>query len=381
MSSPKVVHITTVHPPSDKRIFHHECRSLSSSGYAVTLLSALQKQAETCSGIRIRPIKSRGGRLRRMIETGARAFVTALRERAHLYHFHDPELIIAGLALKAFGKRVVYDAHENVSDDILTKDYVPAPLRPLVAAAVRTIEQLGVRVFDGVVAATPSIAKQFPREKTVLVQNFPGEEELRIVELSDYRSRPKQAVFAGIMTPLRGIPQTVRAMAYLERRAVPGRLLLAGRFVSADFRAAVEAEAGSSRVDFLGWRDRDDLLQVFGSCRVGLVLFQPAPNHIDAMPNKLFEYMAAGLPVIASDFPLWREIVGSHRCGILVDPTDPEAIASAISWIFENEAEAARMGERGRKAVGERFSWAPEAKKLVALYNSLLPLRAPGGRA
>jgi glycosyltransferase involved in cell wall biosynthesis len=96
------------------------------------------------------------------------------------------------------------------------------------------------------------------------------------------------------------------------------------------------------------------------------------PNHIDAQPNKMFEYMSAGLPLIASDFPLWREIVEGNDCGVCVDPADPAAIAEAIDRLVENPDLARRMGENGQRAVHERYNWAIEEKKLLALYDTVL---------
>ncbi len=96
------------------------------------------------------------------------------------------------------------------------------------------------------------------------------------------------------------------------------------------------------------------------------------PNHVDAQPNKMFEYMSAGIPVIASDFPLWREIIEGCGCGICVDPLDPKKIAEAIDYLVDNPEIARRMGENGRKAVYDRYNWDVEEKKLLALYDSLL---------
>ncbi len=111
---------------------------------------------------------------------------------------------------------------------------------------------------------------------------------------------------------------------------------------------------------------------MLGEARAGLVLFHDVPNHTSAYPNKLFEYMSAGLPVIASHFPLWRSIVERDRCGMLVDPRDATAIAKAIDWVLTHPEEAEAMGRRGRDAVAATYNWAAEERKLLAIYRNEL---------
>ena len=137
-------------------------------------------------------------------------------------------------------------------------------------------------------------------------------------------------------------------------------------------------EPGWAYVDMMGWLGRPEVTALYRRVRVGLVLFQPAPNHVESQPNKLFEYMAAGLPVVASDFPLWRKLVTDLECGLVVDPSDPRAIADAVQWLIDHPAEAQAMGERGRMAVLEKYNWEVESGKLLALYESLIgPPKAP----
>jgi glycosyltransferase involved in cell wall biosynthesis len=103
-----------------------------------------------------------------------------------------------------------------------------------------------------------------------------------------------------------------------------------------------------------------------------VVVFKPAANHVRAQPTKLFEYMSAGLPVIASNFPLWREIVERNNCGICVDPLSPAALAEAIRWLIQHPDAAREMGANGRRAVRTTYNWEPEGRKLTTLYRSLL---------
>jgi glycosyltransferase involved in cell wall biosynthesis len=232
------------------------------------------------------------------------------------------------------------------------------------------VERIAGRFFDAIVPATPEIAKRFPVKKTVLVQNFPILEELVAPVSVAYDSRPPHFAYVGGITRARGAVEMVEAISRIS--SGEAGLRLAGAFSPKNLQREIEALPGWNKVDFLGWADRKQVANHLGNVRAGLVLFHPGPNHCSAQPNKMFEYMAAGLPVIASDFPLWREIVDGAGCGLLVDPLDPDAISEAMQWILDHPKEAEAMGRRGRQAVEEKYNWERESQKLIGLYRRLL---------
>ena len=124
-------------------------------------------------------------------------------------------------------------------------------------------------------------------------------------------------------------------------------------------------------VEYLGWLERKDVSRLLGEIRAGLVVLCPTDSYVDSLPIKLFEYMAAGIPVVASDFPVWRSIIEPHACGLLVDPTDVNAISKAMAWILSHPDEAQLMGVRGRAAVQQQYQWDHEARKLEECYVRL----------
>jgi glycosyltransferase involved in cell wall biosynthesis len=269
------------------------------------------------------------------------------------------------------GRRVIYDVHENLPDQLLSKDWLPRAIRGAVARIMDVIERVSARLFDAVVVATPDIARRFPAHKTVIVQNFPLLSEFRCCENLPPTAIRRDLVYIGGIAEIRGIVEMVEAMAILKREK-PGMCLnVAGRFSSVQLEEVVRAMEGASAVRFLGWQSRDEVSNLLSSALAGVVVLRPTPSYQRAYPVKLFEYMAAGIPVIASDFPLWREIVEEAQCGLLVDPQDPRAIADAAIWLAEHQSEARTMGAAGAAAVRSRFNWPHEAQKLLSLYVRL----------
>ncbi|GAB6183586.1 glycosyltransferase family 4 protein [Thermodesulfovibrio hydrogeniphilus] len=366
----KVCILTTVHSPFDTRIFHKEAKTLAQAGYDVTLIAQHEKDV-VVDGVKIIALPKLRNRLARIFGLTWRAFCLALRQRADIYHFHDPELIPVGLLLRLLGKRVIYDVHENVPKQILHKEWIPSPLRWLVAKVAQFVEAVAGKILNAVVAATPQIAKHFPAAKTVVVQNFPILDELLPPNPMPYTSRPLKVAYVGGITAIRGVREMVQAMALLPN-SLSAKLVLVGTFSPLTLEEVVRRLPGWERVEFLGWQDRSGVAKVLGDVRVGLVVFGPVPNNVEGWPAKLFEYMSTGLPVIASNFPLWKEIVEGNQCGITVDPLDPKAIAQAIEYLLTNPEEAQKMGENGRRAVKEKYNWDLEAAKLLSLYKELL---------
>jgi glycosyltransferase involved in cell wall biosynthesis len=373
MSALKICHLTSVHSALDPRIFHKECRSLARAGFDVTVIGP--HSADSVSdAVRIKAIPRASSRLSRMTRTAWRVYSAARTHDADIYHFHDPELIPVGLLLRSAGKHVIYDIHEDLPKDVLSKPYLPGWSRTAISHFTRLVEAAACGHFSALVAVTPSIAGRFQtiNQRTVVVHNYPYAEELvhggRSVPWSERRQ--SVAYVGGIMAQ-RAIHEMVSAIA-LVPDSLSAVLELAGpKAISAQDSERLLANPGWSRVRDHGFVDQPSTFQILRSVRAGLVLFHPEPNHFEAMPQKIFEYMGAGLPVIASDFPLWRRILGETGCGIFVDPQSPAEIAGAISRVLENPAESEAMGRRGQAAVLERFHWGSEAAKLLALYRQI----------
>jgi glycosyltransferase involved in cell wall biosynthesis len=361
--------LTSVHPPLDVRIFYKECRTLAEAGYNVTLIAPCERST-TSNGVRIVSIPLAKNRFLRMTWGVWRTYRLARQQNATVYHFHDPELIPIGMLLKMGRRKVVYDVHEDVPRDILVKEWLSPIFRRVLAWGASLAHIVSSWLFDAIVAATPTIATRFPGKKVVRIQNFPLMEEVDDRRVTVYADRPYYVTYVGGISRQRGAREMVKALSLLSDVS-DARLVLAGQFEDVDLECELRQIPGYQKVDYRGWLSRDAVGSLLKTSRIGLVLFHPFQNYIEAQPNKLFEYMAAGLPVVASDFPVWRAIVNDVGCGLLVNPLKPEDIARAMQWLFCRPDRAEEMGRRGLAAVRTKYNWKHESRKLLELYRCL----------
>ncbi|NHZ96270.1 glycosyltransferase family 4 protein [Massilia sp. CCM 8734] len=363
-----IAHLTSAHPRRDTRIFIKQCRALVRQGYEVTLVVADGLGDERDSGVHITDVGHITGRLARMLGSTRRVLLRARQVDADIYHLHDPELMPAGLALKRLGKTVIFDAHEDLPLQLLGKPYLTPGLRGVLSRASAAYERHACRQFDAIVAATPFIRDKFMRinPNTIDVNNYPVPGEFDAE--APWSEKRQEVCYVGSLSAMRGIGELVAAAQLLQS---PARITVAGRFPEVKLENALSALPGWQRLNRPGYLDRDGVRAVMAQALAGLVTLHPEPNYLDALPVKMFEYMAAGIPVIASDIALWRGIIQDHQCGVCVDPRDPAAIAAAIDYFVRNPQIAQRMGRNGRRAVIENYNWPTEAEKLIGLYRQL----------
>lgn len=369
----RICHLSSAHVDLDVRIFFKECVSLAKAGYDVHMVISAGEAAEQKAAsrdVKLHRLKPASNRFDRMLLQAWRCFRVARRVDAQLYHFHDPELIPWGMLLALSGKKVVYDVHEDVPKQIRSKRWIPRLLRVPMSAAVAILEWVGAKLFFSVATATPYIRDRFRRitPNAIDINNFPlpGEFDARPI---DWPGKRGHVAYVGNITRIRGIQEVVEAMGLIQSGT---RLQLAGEFSEPDFERGVKQLQGWKNVDELGLLARAQVSEVLSRSIAGIVTFRPEPNHVDAQPNKMFEYMSAGVPVIASNFPLWREIIEGARCGICVDPLNPREVAQAIDYLAAHPAEAEQMGRNGQRAVAERYNWTIEEGKLLRFYGQLL---------
>jgi len=373
----KVRILSSVHPCFDVRIFQKQARSLSEAGYEVTLVAIADFEEKVVDGIRVLGLPQPSSRLLRPANWW-RILRIALRERADIYHFHDPELLLPAGLIKLLTRRpIVYDVHENYPQDILTKEWIPGPLRRLVSSIFRVFEDTAVRGVDGVVVVNRHLEGRFEgKARVVRVANYSRLDNhvnsKRDTDRREPGARP-YFVYAGRVSDDRGLHECLRALESLGEEGA--EILCAGRIghvANRQLRALLQHAHTDVPFKYLGLLPYEAIPPLFEGALAGLLCFQPTPNNVLGTPNKLFEYMSAGIPVIASDFPFIREVVAEADCGLLVQPDDTRQIASAMAHLLHHPQDAARMGENGLRAARERYNWQGEEKKLLSLYETLL---------
>jgi glycosyltransferase involved in cell wall biosynthesis len=368
----RVIHISLAHTPTDVRIFEKECKSLAEAGYEVYYLVPKTTNSHK-DGVYLRTLSQNDSksRLRRIIGRSYAAYCAAIKLQGDIYHLHDPELIPVGMMLKLKRKIVIYDAHEDAPIEAISLNKQRRLNGILLSLTWRLYLIMARIAFDGFIAATPTIAQTLPQKKTAIVRNYPRLERFVKTNRTEVPTeKAKTLIYIGTISEIRGIKQMLDALALIPKQ-LKIKLQIIGEFTSSSLKNSAMAHSAWQMVDYHPHQPWTHVIEKLSKATIGLVLLHPTPEYKVSLPVKLFEYMASGIPVIASDFPLWRTIVDSAQCGLLTDPLNPQQIAETINKLIEKPDLCHKMGRAGQDAVHKRYSWHSEKENLLALYKRL----------
>jgi glycosyltransferase involved in cell wall biosynthesis len=375
----RVCHVCSGHSVDDSRVFHRACVSLAKAGYDVHLIATGTARSDgpyAEKAVTVHPLP-REGRLRRLARRGRVARLAASLN-PDLFHVHEPELL--GPVVRIAGSRpVIWDVHESYGDVLMQRAWIPRLLRGASRALWLRQETQLLRRCAAVIAVTEQIATRYQRlhPRVRVVANYP--------ELADFRNDAgvardaRMCVFAGLLSPARGLTQAVHALSILRSRGKDVRLSLAGPVSPADYLATLLGEAERlgvpDLVTYHGRLSKSAATDLIARAGIGLVTYLPDRNSEAGLPMKLVECMAAGIPVIFSRFANYEAVAGASHAGIAVDPENSVQIADAIEKLVTSAAMARELGENGRRAARERFNWNAQLPTLLRLYREILDAR------
>jgi glycosyltransferase involved in cell wall biosynthesis len=363
----KVMIFSSVHPYDDARIFHKQAASLAQAGYHVELHAVADFVEKEEKGVHIFGVKRHTKKWKRL-ENGRILYERALKSGADFFHFHDPELLPWGVKIaKKTGKPVIYDSHEDLPKQIHTKPWIPAGIRDSLSKVVHRFEKGWASKLAAVITATESIRDQFQEAKNVtVIKNYP----LPMPAIEKEENGANRILYVGGISYLRGYREMIQMMDHIPRE-LQAELHLIGPMQHIAAEDQDKEELRKKNIYLHGRIPFEEVKKWLAKGKVGLVCLHPIENYRESLPIKMFEYMAAGLPLVATDFPLWKEIVDQSQCGFTVDALNPKEMAEKVTQLLLDKELHNQMSENGRRAYEEHYNWRVEEKKLLDLYQKL----------
>ena len=373
----RIVHVTTVHQPFDPRIFYKQLASLRDAGFDAHLV-APHGRTEQVQGIPIHALPQPDARWSRWA-LQPRVFSVARGLDADLYQVHDPELLPLAFLLKTTtGARIVYDMHENYRSK-----------GALLGRGLRALERWAFRWLDHVLIAEDryrSILDGHAVPHTYIANYFRPIGVEHSEEAVEIRTPPTRLLYTGTLSACRGLDTMVDLAATIGRENRAETIALVGICRYEHQRARTETRIrdeglheGIARVGWDTYVPPSTMPPHYHRADVGLALFERHPNHVGSIPTKFYEYLHYGLPLICSDFPLWRRFVERHECGAVVPPGDPRAVLDVIDT-WQAHPERYRRCADNARAAASQYRWAEMGERLVNRYRVLLGDGVPSPR-
>lgn len=370
----KVVILAPVHPPFDVRVFSKEAVSLANNNYEVVLYARTPFN-DMRRGVQLRGLRYHS-RLHRFLLIPVIA-LKALRERADIYHLHNPDTVPVGFFLKLCGRKVIYDTHEDFIARIPTKVWIPKALRRPLAALVDLLERAAAKVFDGVIVTQPQQVAKFGG--ALLIENYPVTSPemfasvMRKADAIDAGDPDELRLFyCGEINPERGLFVMLELLEELNKRKKT-RLWMTGTDHGDRWLEQARAHPAWRHVDYFGYLgEQEEVFACMACADFGLALFSNAGDLARISSNKIFEYQTFGTPFVATSFPERRRQFEGCEGGLWVETDNPAAIAERILEVCDDREKMRHMMRAGRQFVLEKRNWAQEEARLLEFYRRLV---------
>lgn len=370
----KICHVTSAHSSNDTRIFHKQCKSLKKYGYEVSLVAPGEDNNN--EGINIVGMGEKpNNRFVRFLTYGYKTYKKALSLNSDVYHMHDPELLPYALLLKMKRKKVIFDSHEDYVSTLKEKKWIPKYLRKIVLSSYKILENKVISSIDGAIVCYHWTEERYSNlnDNVKMILNYPIIGPHIIQVYHDVNS--SNIAFAGGVSKQWNhnvVLNTLTSMPDLKYKLAGGG--------SKRYLETLKNHEGWDQVEYFGKLPFENVYDsIYKDSFAGIALLdyiEQCKKTIGNLSNtKFFEIMYLGLPIVCTDFKLWKEIVDEEECGICVNSHDSKALENAFLFLKENPKEAIKMGENGKKAIIEKYNWAIEEKKLISLYEQVINLK------
>jgi len=315
-----------------------------------------------------------------MLVLTVRALIIAIDQKAEIYHIHDAELLPIAAALKIiFGKHVIYDMHENMRKKIPTKMWLLRAFRWLALCIFQIIEKSCLHYMDYLILAEDGYIEDYKAYRNIVViHNYPITDYFNTTEtknrigIGDSHS----AVYVGRVSRSRGIFEMIEATRLLHEEGYDIVLELAGSIASEEgLHKAMEDAVKAGFLKYKGVISAMEIAALLENADVGLSLIHPVGDHQQTIHTKIYEYMIAGLPFVASDFYCYRQFIKMTGSGICVNPLNSGEVKAAIKDLIDNPSKRMEMGKAGKSAVNREYNWAHEEEIMLGVYKELAQRR------
>jgi len=367
----KVFIYTSVHKWNDSRIFHKEIRSIAKE-HQVEFHAPADFKFKKFDNVKVYGLpnwKTRKDRIKTILIILGRL----LRSKADIYHFHDPELIITAFIPFIKKKKVIFDVHENISKQIKSKENLSSWKKKVYSSLYKWTEKIFHKTISHYILAEKSYEPLYEEDRRTTIYNFPIVQKVPEKEI-----QTGKIVYVGNWIQVeRGALELIKAVIKLKEQNIDFELFWIGEFqkgssLQLEIETLIKHSGIEDSVKFLGRMDYNLLFDVIAGSNIGYSCLHRVGNFLESYPTKIFEYMMCGVPVVCSDFPLWKEIVDGAKCGECADPLDTEKIVTAFKKLIDDQTMAAEMGRNGKRAVDSSYNWQQEENKLLQLYREIL---------